>query len=73
MSVEDIAENASACLCPDCPTYNNCMGGADEKLYCARGRTACEVTARRCVCPDCPVWSRNGLSTTYFCTGGAAE
>jgi hypothetical protein len=73
MRVEDNADNASRCLCPDCPTYDSCMGRADEKLYCGHARSDCDPTQRRCVCPDCPVWADHSLAATYFCTEGAAE
>ena len=70
--VDDTEQNAAACICPDCPTYNTCMGRADEKLYCSRGKTDCDPKARRCTCPDCPVWANYDLTSTYFCQDGAA-
>lgn len=70
--VEDTPDNASICICPDCPTYNNCMGMAGELLYCARGKTGCDAEARRCICPDCPVYATYELSTLFFCLKGAA-
>lgn len=71
--VDDTAENAERCICPDCPTFNDCMREARETLFCARGMTNCEARTRECICPDCVVWTDYQLGTTYFCLEGAAE
>lgn len=72
MRPEDTSENADMCICPDCPTYNDCMAANDEKLYCSRGKSACAVTAVDCICGDCPVWRSYDLDAYYFCIRGAA-
>lgn len=73
MKPADTESNASACLCPDCPTYNDCMRDNAELLFCGRGGTSCEVSAVECICGDCSVWAENSLSSYYFCIRGAAE
>jgi hypothetical protein len=72
VKVEDNATNADQCLCPECPTYDQCMGDAKEALYCSRGKTACEPVAKSCMCGGCPVWAVNALSDYYYCMQGAA-
>jgi hypothetical protein len=69
---EDREENAGRCLCPGCPTHDDCMTGKGEKLYCSRGKTQCELSAKGCLCGECPVWSEYGLDSHYFCLRGAA-
>lgn len=72
MKVDDIRDNATRCLCPDCPVYSLCMGRADEKLYCARGATECDTGKGSCICPDCSVYVDYELDKLYFCRTGAA-
>ena len=70
--VLDNQENAKLCTCPQCPSYNDCMKGKNETLYCARDKSACEVQSKGCICPQCPVYLANGLSGMYFCLNGKA-
>lgn len=73
MKVDDNETTVAQCICPECPTYDDCMREASETLYCARGETRCEARAVECICPDCAVWSNYSLSSTFFCLEGAAE
>ncbi|MHC4617273.1 MAG: DUF2769 domain-containing protein [Planctomycetota bacterium] len=50
--------------CSSCPSYPK---GKGEGLYCARGRSNCEIERKGCNCPECPVWLNNGLTAMYFC------
>ncbi len=68
----DDERNAGRCLCPGCPTYDDCMTGNGERLFCARGKTDCGPWAKGCICGECPVWSEFGLAGYYFCVEGAA-
>lgn len=72
MPVANDADNAELCICPTCPTHDDCMKDNDELLFCARGKTRCEPSSQGCVCGECPVWSRNSLGSYYFCLMGAA-
>jgi hypothetical protein len=67
--VENSAENFKACICAGCPTYgaSACPQEKSEKLYCARGLSACELASKGCICGACPVWTKNGLNNFYFC------
>lgn len=73
MKVEDTTENAERCVCPTCPTYNECMRNDSELLFCARGKTACMPTASGCKCGGCTVWGKYALGAYYFCMQGAAS
>ena len=72
MRVDDNDQNAGRCICPECPTYSDCMSGNAEKLYCSRDKTACDTTPNGCICGNCPVWASNRLTSHYFCREGAA-
>ena len=73
MKVDDTAQNAGRCFCPDCPTYDECMKKAHQRLFCSRGKTDCEPQANSCICGRCPVWASYGLGSYYFCIQGAAQ
>lgn len=66
-NVPDTEENASRCLCPTCPTYNECMRDNNEHLYCSRGNTECEFDEIRCLCGECPIWKEYGIKSFYYC------
>ncbi|MBE0477116.1 MAG: DUF2769 domain-containing protein [Coriobacteriia bacterium] len=72
MPVPDEPGNADACICPACPTHDDCMKDAGETLFCARGRSSCFPQSRGCICGDCPVWAHYGPAGHYFCMEGAA-
>lgn len=73
--VPDTPENAEKCICPNCPTVkdNKCVAEKKETLYCARGKSQCELEEKMCICGQCPVWFRNSLSNYYYCLSGEAE
>lgn len=66
-------ENFEKCLCPVCPTRNECMRNRDERLFCAGGKTRCELKRKGCLCGECPVGSEYGLTGFYYCSIGAAK
>jgi hypothetical protein len=70
---DDVEQNSSRCLCPGCPTYNQCMRDAGQRMFCARGMTECTPSAHGCICGDCPVWADYGLGQYYFCLEGPAD
>jgi hypothetical protein len=60
------------CICPRCPTYTPCAGGARERLYCVVGRSPrCITEDLGCICPTCPVTEELGLKHLTFCLEGA--
>ena len=71
--VPDIEDNAKRCACPMCPTFNECMKGKEERLYCARGKSRCPFDRLGCVCGECEVALDHGLSSNYYCANGVAK
>lgn len=67
-------ENFAKCVCAGCPTYqaNDCAKGKKEKLYCAVGKSNCELARKGCICGACPIWSEYKLDGGYFCLNGEA-
>lgn len=65
--VPDTEENASACLCKDCPSKSE----DGMSFYCVKGKST--VTAERgfCACRWCPLWSGYGLEKDFYCAKGA--
>ncbi|MDP2708566.1 MAG: glutamate synthase-related protein [bacterium] len=63
--VADNEQNRKMCLCPKCPSFpRDCSG---EILYCAVGKSACDIGARGCVCGGCPVYHKYNLTKLYYC------
>ena len=69
--VEDNRENIETCrdFCGSCPS----SPGTDEWLFCAKGKSTCEVNRQGCVCMACPLTPEFGLDKMYYCEIGAAE
>ncbi len=65
LKVEDLQTNVERCLCPNCPTYP--VGCREERLYCARGVSRCEIHAAGCLCDECPVYVDYDLRGLYYC------
>ena len=73
--VPNTSENEAKCVCPRCPTWiaNECPKEKNELLYCARGKTVCDLPEAGCICGTCPNWEKYDLSKGYFCLKGIAE
>jgi hypothetical protein len=61
------------CICMKCPTYNDCMKGKQEALFCATGKTGCSPTKKACICRTCPVTPIMGLKNMHYCIGGSEQ
>jgi hypothetical protein len=69
-----IEESKALCICPDCPSYNECAQKRGESFYCALGRSpACITKESGCICPACPITEKMGLTHQYFCTRGTEK
>ena len=69
-----IPDLKSQCICPDCPTYNDCAHGGRELLYCIYGRSfACITEDLGCMCPACPLIEDLGLLNLTFCLNGSEQ
>jgi hypothetical protein len=71
--VPDNEETLKKCIGSGCPSYDDCMRGKTEGLYCARGKSACEVSRNGCVCGGCPLASEYDLGKMYYCETGVTE
>jgi len=73
--VPDTKENMEKCICRICPTFmqSDCPKSKKEGLYCAKGKTACNLSEKGCLCGSCPVHEENRLEGGYFCLKGRAK
>ncbi len=62
--VRDSEENRKKCICTGCPSYPQECGGV---LFCATGKSSCDVEVKGCICGYCPVYTENDLSGLYYC------
>ena len=65
--VPDTPENASLCICGECPSYPK-----EGSFFCAQGKSEKPVRKRGCVCGDCAVFKEHNLQDGYYCAAGAA-
>jgi len=70
MKVPDTEDNMKKCICMDCPSYNECMKSGMQGLFCARGKTDCELERRGCICSQCPISRAYQLFGGYYCAVG---
>lgn len=68
-----VASLMAKCICGKCPTYNDCMKGKKEALFCALGKSACAAARKACLCPTCPVTPVLGLKHGYYCIKGSEK
>lgn len=60
------------CICPDCPTYNDCSNQSSELLFCFIGKSFhCISEENGCTCKQCPATATYGLMHEYYCTRGS--
>lgn len=71
--VPDTPENLKKCICGTCPSHNQCMKDKMHGMFCARGKTDCELTKSGCLCGSCPLASSYKLDRMYYCAIGAAQ
>ncbi|MGZ7210509.1 MAG: DUF2769 domain-containing protein, partial [Methanobacterium sp.] len=63
--IEDSKENRNKCACPYCPSYpHDCNG---DVLYCANGKSRCDIEPEGCICNTCPVYFEYELNGLYYC------
>jgi hypothetical protein len=71
--VPDTQESMMKCVCGGCPSYDQCMKDKMEGLFCAKGKSSCDVTRNGCICGGCPLAVEYDLDKMYYCEIGAAE
>lgn len=86
MSVPDTNENMEKCFCKICPSYNRCMGDSKERLFCAKGKSNCNIEKAACICETCPIDKEYNLTANldlmekvllnmnqFYCMNGHAK
>jgi hypothetical protein len=70
---EKMKEFDGECVCPLCPTYNQCAKESGENIFCIRGKSKeCITKERGCNCPTCPLAAkyRIGVIYNFYCMRG---
>lgn len=76
MSEEDrikkLKELEVDCVCPICPTYNQCAKDAGENIFCLKDKSSCINKEKGCMCPTCPFAAKYkiGVLHNFFCMRG---
>jgi len=67
-----IKELESECVCPICPTFNQCANDVGENIFCINGKSKCIETEKGCICPTCPfaLKYRLGVIHNFYCRNG---
>ena len=60
------------CVCPICPTFNQCAKEAGENIFCIRGKSNCIETQKGCICPNCTFAFKYkiGVLNNFYCING---
>lgn len=66
-----LEKEKESCICKDCSTYDSCMQGIMEGLYCALGKSPCVVHEQECICPGCPLYEEYGMTYNKYCIKGS--
>ncbi|HTX61938.1 MAG TPA: DUF2769 domain-containing protein [Methanobacterium sp.] len=61
------------CVCPICPTFNQCSRETGENIFCISGKSNCIETEKGCLCPTCPLALkyRLGVIHNFYCRQGS--
>lgn len=80
MSDEDRARKTKElegdCVCPTCPTYNDCAKEQGEDIFCIIGKSKeCITVTLGCLCPTCPLAQKYGIGLMYnfYCNNGSEK
>ena len=69
-----IRELEADCVCPTCPTYNDCAKGKKENVFCITGKSGdCITIELGCLCPTCPLAQNYDIGVIYnfYCHRGS--
>lgn len=70
---QKIEELEAECVCPICPTFNQCAKEAGENIFCLKEDVnKCITTEKGCMCPTCPFAStyKIGIFYNFYCKRG---
>lgn len=71
---QELERFKSQCICPICPTYNDCSKKEGELLFCIIGESIdCIIEKKDCLCPPCPFARRLNFGARYntYCLRGS--
>jgi hypothetical protein len=69
-----VEETRAQCICPECPTYNECAKEKNQLYYCGIGESpTCIIKEQGCICPACTVTEKMGYTNQFFCTRGTEK
>ena len=69
---EIMADKKAACICPECPSYNQKSYDDKELICCITGKSPlCISEVRDCSCMKCSVTAELGLIYHDFCFTGS--
>ncbi len=69
-----VGELEGDCVCPLCPTFNQCAKDAQENIFCLKGKSKeCISKEKSCICATCPfgIKYRIGVIYNFFCLRGS--
>lgn len=60
------------CVCPICPTFNQCAKDTGENIFCLKNESNCINTEKGCMCPTCPFAAtyKIGVVHNFYCKRG---
>ncbi len=69
---EEIEKLQKDCVCPVCPSYDQCAKDAGENIFCINGKCSCISQEKGCMCPTCPFASKYkiGVFHNFYCIRG---
>ncbi|BDZ69596.1 DUF2769 domain-containing protein [Methanobacterium petrolearium] len=71
--VKKIKELGTDCVCPICPSYNDCAKDKQENVFCITGKSdGCITMEMGCLCPTCPLAQKYeiGVMYNFYCHRG---
>lgn len=72
--LKKLKELEGDCVCPICPSYNDCAKKKDENIFCITGKSAgCINMELGCMCPTCPLAQKYqiGMIYNFYCHRGS--
>ena len=73
---KEIERVAKECVCPHCPSYNECADKKFEYAFCITGKSeGCIDTELGCLCPTCPLAQEYqiGVMYNFYCIRGSEK
>lgn len=70
---EKIKEYEVDCICPICPSYNECAKSNSKNIFCLKGKSNCINKEKGCMCPTCPFAAKFKIGVIYnfYCMKGS--